>query len=837
MRRERITHAKFSLLVIVVTIIIFLIGIIGTSGIKKMNHNVQSLYSDGLLPLQYLTQIRYAYLSEVLNTSDELEEHAMPYSRAAIKLASAQQLIDSNWVLFIKTVLTNDERVLVNNTIEKKKAVDELVNHLIKRINAGDTLYNAEDASEEISKAVSTVIVKINQLDQLQIDSSNEAQKQNEKLYKESELEFYILIALSVLFISILGFYILQDISQFINDLKNSNLKVKESEEKYRYLFQNNPAHIFLWDLSSLKILEVNDTVIAKYGYSKEEWADMILLDFRPEKDHDSVMALAKRVINENLPITKAVWKHLKKNGEEMLMEIVSHKVDYQGKQAILSIAIDVTEQEKAKLALNKTEERNSALIENINDGIVLIYADGTVFYQSPSVTKIVGWTLEDRRGQKAIDFIHPNDVNVCKEFFNYSKNNPREAVKTEYRTRHKDGHYIWVELFITNLLDNENIKAYVVSYRDITERKAFEEQQRLMSSIVNSSDDAIISKTLDGIITSWNYGAEKILGYKAEDVIGKHVSIIVPPDLLDEEDDILTRISKGESIDHYETQRIKKGGELIYASLTVSPIIDSLGKVVGTSKILRDITNEKRSEKKLTHQNVELMKTNAELDRFVYSVSHELRMPLTAVMGLHTFIDKTPLSERDKGLMDMIRKSVYNMDDTLRGILDYSRNNRLEPSMAPIDLPTLVNNAFENSEYHLEAVNLEKRITIQDNVPFYSDLLRIKIILNNLVSNAIKYSKKGIPDAFISIKIEVDKDKFLLEIADNGIGIESDYLPNVFKMFYRATSSVTGSGLGLYIVKESIERLGGSIEVTSEFGVGTKFMVQIPNGNESGNL
>ena len=115
MRRERITHAKFSLLVIVVTIIIFLVGTIGTSGIRKMNQNVQTLYSDGLLPLQYLTQIRYAYISEILNVSDELKEHAMPYSKAKIKLASAQNVIGNNWGVFVKTVLTKEEVALYNN--------------------------------------------------------------------------------------------------------------------------------------------------------------------------------------------------------------------------------------------------------------------------------------------------------------------------------------------------------------------------------------------------------------------------------------------------------------------------------------------------------------------------------------------------------------------------------------------------------------------------------------------------------------------------------------------------------------------------------------------------
>jgi signal transduction histidine kinase len=205
--------------------------------------------------------------------------------------------------------------------------------------------------------------------------------------------------------------------------------------------------------------------------------------------------------------------------------------------------------------------------------------------------------------------------------------------------------------------------------------------------------------------------------------------------------------------------------------------------------------------------------------------------MPLTSIMGLYGLIDKNSLTDRDRGLMELIRKSVNNMDIVLREILDYSRNNRMDNSLEMIDIKTVIEGTFDSAQYYLESMTLDKRITINKQAEFYSDLMRVKIIINNLVSNAIKYSKVGMPNAYIDIKVEIDKEKFYLEIADNGIGISADCLPNIFKMFYRATSSVTGSGLGLYIVKESVEKIGGNIQVNSELGIGTKFLVEIPNG------
>lgn len=609
------------------------------------------------------------------------------------------------------------------------------------------------------------------------------------------------------------------------------------SETKYKYLFKNNPAYIIIWDLQNLKILEVNDIVISEYGYTKEEWSDMTVLDYRPVEDHDSIRKFANDLLQADIPVTSSKWRHLKKNGEEMIMEISSHKIDFQGRPAILSLAKDVTlemkaekvlkesqqkmelfiEQSPASLAMLNTqfeyiatsrrwlsaynletqqvigrsyfdvfpnvseemkaifqrclegsiekreedffvgfdgtlnwlkwearpwynadgivggilifsevvterkkatqffnyqfrnspdsiliidrnlnielinhsvssdmrvdhligqscidilpemsrsiakeaildcfstgetreieisvgedqwanariiavklgdeiqrvmifstnitakkiaeqslkdsEERHRALIENLSEAILLVDATGFVYYQSPAVEKISGYTLEESSVTPLIEFVHPEEREKFQEFMAEVLDSPSVPRYNQFRVQHKDGHYIWIEGCMLNLLQDPRIKAIVINYRDISDKRKLSEYQFLSSMIIESSDDAIISKTLDGVITTWNKGAEKIFGFKRDEIIGQPITKIVPNELLDEETEIISNIKLGKSIDHFNTIRKRKDGSFVFVSITISPIYDADKKMVGVSKILHDVTEIKKSEERI---------------------------------------------------------------------------------------------------------------------------------------------------------------------------------------------------------------------------------------------
>jgi len=243
-----------------------------------------------------------------------------------------------------------------------------------------------------------------------------------------------------------------------------------------------------------------------------------------------------------------------------------------------------------------------------------------------------------------------------------------------------------------------------------------------------------------------------------------------------------------------------------------------------------------KKTEKVLLSNNTELKKINSELDRFVYSVSHELRSPLTSIMGLHSIIDHKQMDKGNKEINELINKSIIKMDETIHDILDYSHNSRKEVKVEKIDLRNLIEDAFLQINYINPGFSFDKRIKIKLSEPFYSDKGRISVILNNLISNSMKYGKKQCPDSFIDIKAVIDSKKIVIKIADNGIGIKQECLPRIFEMFYRATIASSGTGLGLYIAKECTEKLNGTIKVKSEFGKGTTFAIEIPNVANSKN-
>lgn len=227
-----------------------------------------------------------------------------------------------------------------------------------------------------------------------------------------------------------------------------------------------------------------------------------------------------------------------------------------------------------------------------------------------------------------------------------------------------------------------------------------------------------------------------------------------------------------------------------------------------------------------------ELMKINKELDSFVYSVSHNLRAPLRSVLGL---INLARMEDEKKGkhfsdYFSMMEQSIHKLDDTLKEILDYSRNARQDLTIEEIDIHQLVNDNLERMQYMPGSSLIVKDIRIDETVPLFSDKYRLSVIFNNIISNAIKYFDEHKADPFLRISITIYENNVHMEFEDNGIGIDPEYLNKVFDMFFRATPNNEGAGLGLYIVQEAVEKLKGTVEIKSQLRKGTNFIIDIPN-------
>lgn len=238
------------------------------------------------------------------------------------------------------------------------------------------------------------------------------------------------------------------------------------------------------------------------------------------------------------------------------------------------------------------------------------------------------------------------------------------------------------------------------------------------------------------------------------------------------------------------------------------------------------------RANESLLIQNEELKKINKELDSFVYSVSHNLKAPLMSVLGLINLakMEDVKIGNSFSSYFNMMEKSIHKLDETLKEILEYSRNARKELSLDEIDMRKIVDENLEKMQYLPGSECINKQINIAQSASFFSDAYRIGVIFNNLISNAIKYSDDQKEDRRLSISVNVDPEKAVIVVQDNGIGIAQEYISKVFDMFFRATMAKDGAGLGLYIVKEALEKLYGKIRIESEPSIGSTFTVEIPN-------
>jgi PAS domain S-box-containing protein len=363
---------------------------------------------------------------------------------------------------------------------------------------------------------------------------------------------------------------------------------------------------------------------------------------------------------------------------------------------------------------------------------------------------------------------------------------------------------------------------------RDVTDRRRAEQTRALLAAIVEASADAIVSKTLDGVITSWNAGAERIFGYSAAEAVGRPIDLVIPPDRLAEERDILRRLRRGERIDHYETVRRAKDGRLLDVSLSLSPIRDGSGQVTGASKIARDITDRKRAE-------LEREESNRRKDEFIAILAHELRNPLAPVRNAARYLKLTGPGDSDaRRQVDMIERRVAQMSRLIDDLLDVSRisRGRLELRRERVACSEVVEAAIDDCRDELEAKGQYLGVTMPPGpVELEADRERLVQVLSNIIGNAVKYTPTG---GRIMVTVTVPTPGTLvISVADDGIGIPPAKLTEIFDLFAQVDHSLErqgGLGIGLTLVRQLTELHGGAVEARSQgIGHGSEFILMLP--------
>ncbi|RZJ82234.1 MAG: PAS domain S-box protein [Flavobacterium sp.] len=459
------------------------------------------------------------------------------------------------------------------------------------------------------------------------------------------------------------------------------------------------------------------------------------------------------------------------------------------------------------------------AIIDSTDDAIISKNLNGIITSWNPSAQRIFGYLPEEIIGQSVLKLI-PAD-RQDEETLILSRLRKGERVRYFHTKRlSKTGDLIDVSLTISPVKD-ENGKIIGVSKiaRDITELIESEKKGAMLSAIVSHSDDAIISKDFDSTITSWNNAAERLFGYTANEMIGQSIVKLIPIDRQQEEPDIIAKIRDGERVDHFETKRLSKNGKLLDVSLTISPVIDITGRIIGISKIARDITDKKLEEQRRND--------------FMAIVSHELKTPLTSMRSYVQLALRKISAEGDAMVVDLLKRADSQTKRMTVLIQDFLNLSRLEEGKMFLDSTEFsVGVLIEEIIADLNAIHKTHLINYQPipEIKIIADRQKIGQVLTNLIENAIKYSPLG---TTVTVKCLVKEKELALSITDEGCGISKADQVRLFERFYRIDDAriqgVSGFGIGLYLVAELLKLHGSEIAVSSKVDKGSIFSFNLP--------
>lgn len=522
--------------------------------------------------------------------------------------------------------------------------------------------------------------------------------------------------------------------------------------------------------------------------------------------------------------------------------------------------AVDITDLKRAEEERNRVERDYIDFVENAAVGLHWVGADGTILWANQAELDLLGYARDEYIGRHIAEFHADRDV--INDIL-YRLSNKQTLHDYRARLRHKDGSIRHVLITSNVRWDNERFLHTRCFTRDITEDEQAEESRALLASIVESSDDAILSKDIEGIILSWNQGAERLYGYSAQEVIGHPVSLLASPERADDFPRIMGTLKRGERVDHYETERMRKDGGIVQVSLVISPIRDASGQIVGASDIGRDITERKqleeereqllaseqaaRKEAEQAHtlsgerlRREQAARQQAEeasrlKDEFLAIVSHELRTPLNAILGWSGILrrkldDPQTITQASETIERNARLQAQLIED----LLDISRivTGRMRLDVQPVELPAVIQAALDAVRPAADAKDIRLQVVLDPRAgPVSGDPGRLQQVLWNILSNAVKFTPKG---GKVQIHLERVNSHVEVTVSDTGQGIPPDFLPYVFDRFRQADSSFTrvqqGLGLGLAIVRQLVELHGGTVEAHSAGkGFGATFTVKLP--------
>lgn len=499
---------------------------------------------------------------------------------------------------------------------------------------------------------------------------------------------------------------------------------------------------------------------------------------------------------------------------QKKLLEAEHYELEFQLKQVKTSLNLVKQAQ------INQSEKKYRSLMEHLSVGVIVLRQGRVLFANDYAVRMIGAKRADEIIGKSALDFMSAGFRDLLKKHLHEGKTLP----PLEGKIKKLSGHEIFVEAQAYPFEFND-LPATQVILTDITDKKQREEEirktEKLFTQLFENSPFAIVMLDEKGHVKRVNNGFEDLFGYRGDELLGQGLNKFIVPEDLHYQGDSLNKSITTSQIVRLETVRLNREGQRLNVIIYGVPVnLDS--QTIGIFGVYVDVTHMKDVEE-------ELKVRNAELDNFVYKVSHDLRAPLSSILGLVHLAALPGNNDSLDDYLKLIGTKIHDLDRFITDVLSHSKNLKMDVQVSAIDLNELIQNTFASVSYLKGVDSIKLDVSIRGGM-LYSDPWRLSEILRNLISNSIKYRNAAIPNSKIEVRAVVTQTMCNLQFSDNGIGIAPHHLAKVFDMFFRANEKSDGSGLGLYIVKKAIEKLGGTVKMDSQIGIGTRYEILIPN-------
>jgi PAS domain S-box-containing protein len=592
------------------------------------------------------------------------------------------------------------------------------------------------------------------------------------------------------------------------------------------------------------------------FGYAaREVIGGPISVIIPPERGDEEIEILRRISRGERIEHFETV--RVRKDGSRVQVSVTISPLVQNGRIIGASkIARDISEQHEAVQQIQQERARLEVTLASIGDAVIVTDVQGAVTFMNPVAEALTGWSRQQAEGQQLETVFH-----IISEATRRRGNNPVIRALQEGQIVGLANHTLLIAKDGTeHAIDDSaapirdlagNVTGVVLVFRDVTGQRALEHHRARLAAIIESSEDAILAKDMQGRITSWNEAAARLFGYTAEEAIGRPVSIILPTDRLGEEAMILEKVRNGERLEHLETVRLNRDRRKIQVALTISPIRNAEGEVVGVSKIARDITARKAMEENLAkaraelesyaeqleeavrQRTAELELANSELEAFSYTVAHDLRSPLRHLRGgLGILQDEAAsvLKPEQRDLIARLSSTAEALSRLIDALLTLSKAGKDPVVAQPTPLDQLVQHAIAELNHELDDRRVEWKVLPLPIVRCDAALMQQAI--TNLLSNALKYTRTR-PQALIEVgQVETPKGRAVF-VRDNGVGFSPEQAGQIFAPFHRLhpERQFEGHGIGLATVERIIRRHGGSIWAEAAPEKGATFYFVLPDG------